>query len=1086
MLSGSNGFQYSIVCQRKLKTIFLFFFLFLVFLIGGTPASAANTQKGDSTTLLQADRNLFSQNNITNWMPCNASNISGPCGGEITGSTWEERLVEVVEKYGSMLMNMQIEYGIPWEIPIIHAHAESHFGLADPSVAHTTELCGYYNWMGYKYGNSSLYGISADEMGSCRAWHSDGGFGSMYENLADMFMSFAADYLRNGAYDAAFEYAQPSNFDPRQFLLAETDGIYCTAGCGSYYLSVYDQDIDKIHEVAKSMGYPTSTELQKQKDIPKGGNWPVNGDIKNQINAEPHSLHADCSSMSTGRTSAGGGKTNGTYTGDGSDVTVIGDSISYGAQSIYNEKLPNADLYVQSSKPFWDPSGYDAQGGEDGLTILKKLKDEGKLRQNLVFALGSNNGNKSGRAVSEDKLNELLDLASSCEKIVILTNYYRDSDKEYNINNENFKKFAEANDKVILVDWKTEASQDPGKYMQDAVHPNAEGGQLFVDLIMQGLGTSSNTNKQDDPCCEKPDQATTISGGLTEAQAQKIADYYNADSTPLGSGYYQGTKENCVAFSGWFVANLTDLTGGNTDNPTRGDGLDTAGNLAADYHLETSDKPIAFSVFSNPGGTVVHGSDNHTGIVVGVEGDEVITIEAAWGGWRGKSDGLAYVWRYSMPESGILYADLNGHINTDKLSEILGESVSTSYNSNSDGVASSTVQWADGWITGGMEGYVKEPAVGSSYKLGDSAHNGDYSTVSPKDGSSGPNKITLHSTDGDAGDGNSGLALYGNDHGHGIFPAHFTINMKTKKVFQHLPITKPADAVASHDDAAGVQIEIIGFSDDHKDSDWYLLNSDNFSDDSWAYLGKLLAAISSETSIPLTTNVDWESPSRLSVNDFKNYKGILGHMHVPDNDHTDPGNIWNMVSKSLQGQNDDPCDNNTWTGDFPWYNQCDDRWANAEFGPPCPGGGNNVCEGGCGVASFAMMATALTGKEILPDEVGKYAGDRGGHVCGAGSSHSLPAIIADHFGLKHEDMGSPSMEEVSAKLKDGWMIWTCGNGGEPFTSGGHCIGIRGITGSGKWLVADSKGNGEDNTLNKEWDPSTIYPTMNTFQAIKRK
>ena len=132
-----------------------------------------------------------------------------------------------------------------------------------------------------------------------------------------------------------------------------------------------------------------------------------------------------------------------------------------------------------------------------------------------------------------------------------------------------------------------------------------------------------------------------------------------------------GTKENCVSFSAWFVSYLTDVAPGTT-NPTSGDGLDVAGNLVSDYSLSGGDTPQVWSVFSNPSGTPVNGSSNHTGVIVGIENGEAITIEAAWGGWAGSDNGLARVWRYSMPESGMYYAYLSDHLESSKISEIVG------------------------------------------------------------------------------------------------------------------------------------------------------------------------------------------------------------------------------------------------------------------------------------------------------------------------------------------------------------------------------------------------------------------------------
>ena len=70
-------------------------------------------------------------------------------------------------------------------------------------------------------------------------------------------------------------------------------------------------------------------------------------------------------------------------------------------------------------------------------------------------------------------------------------------------------------------------------------------------------------------------------------------------------------------------------------------------------------------------------------------------------------------------------------------------------------------------------------------------------------------------------------------------------------------------------------------------------------EEDWDYLTLLLQAISEQTGIPLTSTVDWESRN-LSETAFKNYVGILGHQHGPKDVHKDPGNIWPMVSASIE------------------------------------------------------------------------------------------------------------------------------------------------------------------------------------------
>ena len=191
------------------------------------------------------------------------------------------------------------------------------------------------------------------------------------------------------------------------------------------------------------------------------------------------------------------------------------------------------------------------------------------------------------------------------------------------------------------------------------------------------------------------------------------------------------------------------------------------------------------------------------------------------------------------------------------------------------------ISWgSDGFISSGLPGYTKEvPASGWSNET----ENRAFTT-------SGPNKILLHSTEGSTG----GLAAYpsGNH-----YAAHFTLDAVNKKVSQHYSINVASQAIKAVDQEGPIQIELVGFSQGHEDSKYRL---SNWGEDEWDYVALVLTAIAEETGIPLTTSVDWANPSRLASKEiFKNYSGILGHMHAYANDHVDPGNIWPMLSEAL-------------------------------------------------------------------------------------------------------------------------------------------------------------------------------------------
>ena len=191
-------------------------------------------------------------------------------------------------------------------------------------------------------------------------------------------------------------------------------------------------------------------------------------------------------------------------------------------------------------------------------------------------------------------------------------------------------------------------------------------------MAIRGNGSCTNTKG----FCNSSGGAI-VEGGLTWEQAEKIADYYNSDEyTPLEMfpDLPMGTKKNCSSFSSWFASYLTNLDPSDTkrvvDHPADGpvfvDSL-----VKKNPSVKAGDTPQVWSIFSTASQTTkINGSSFHTGVIVGIEGDEMIYIDAAYGNnapGRG-----AKVNREKIPESGIKYAYLADRLNTKNLSAILG------------------------------------------------------------------------------------------------------------------------------------------------------------------------------------------------------------------------------------------------------------------------------------------------------------------------------------------------------------------------------------------------------------------------------
>lgn len=295
---------------------------------------------------------------------------------------------------------------------------------------------------------------------------------------------------------------------------------------------------------------------------------------------------------------------------DGSNVTIIGDSITVGSEAKIRELLPKADIRAQESKQFY--TGTSENPG--GVAILKELIDNNSLRDVLVYALGTNSS-----GVTESQAKEIVDLAGSSRKVVFVTNYTTLND--YLGNNNTFTKVKNEESNVLIADWKAAIESDALKYLgDDGIHPNDEGRGLFASIIANAINGVESLKSI---CIEG-----SVDGGLTETQAQRLANYYNGPDVDAIKWALPSGKKNCVSFSKWFAGYFTGLSwaGGN--------GWAVAQNFAGKHGLSKGTEPRPFSIFSNPRSSIMCKEEGrpcgHTGIVVAVSGDKITTIEAVY------------------------------------------------------------------------------------------------------------------------------------------------------------------------------------------------------------------------------------------------------------------------------------------------------------------------------------------------------------------------------------------------------------------------------------------------------------------------
>ncbi|MFF9901206.1 peptidoglycan-binding protein [Streptomyces longispororuber] len=169
-----------------------------------------------------------------------------------------------------------------------------------------------------------------------------------------------------------------------------------------------------------------------------------------------------------------------------------------------------------------------------------------------------------------------------------------------------------------------------------------------------------------------------------------------------------------------------------------------------------------------------------------------------------------------------------------------------------------------------------------------------------------PNVVVLHTTEGPS------IVSYRNGADAPNLTAGPDFKNKRFKIYQHFALNRSARALVN---AGGgvetntlnvVQIELIGTCDPKHRHTWGSLKAGRdylFWPDApdWAYtaLAELLAWLHKNLGIPLKGPKQWpaypasygRTSARMTFSEWNAFKGVCGHLHVPENHHGDPGSI---------------------------------------------------------------------------------------------------------------------------------------------------------------------------------------------------
>ena len=218
-------------------------------------------------------------------------------GGEVvTSGSGYEALKSATRKYGEYAMEMQKEYGTPWEVVLAQMQIESSVGTAGHAVQGATN-----NWLGI---------TGSGDMGSYTS--SKGRKWARFSTVEKSIEAWAGPrVLRNGIYDDAFAYLDPNNWHLKNFLV-KMISHYAPGSDGnnesSYVNMIMNLINGPIREVREEKGWLSSEEFAKENNIPIGGKHPLGQKVQASESTSSDGVATPSSEYCAGR--SGGGSCN--------------------------------------------------------------------------------------------------------------------------------------------------------------------------------------------------------------------------------------------------------------------------------------------------------------------------------------------------------------------------------------------------------------------------------------------------------------------------------------------------------------------------------------------------------------------------------------------------------------------------------------------------------------------------------------------------------------------------------------------------------------------------------------------------------
>ena len=225
----------------------------------------------------------------------------------------------------------------------------------------------------------------------------------------------------------------------------------------------------------------------------------------------------------------------------------------------------------------------------------------------------------------------------------------------------------------------------------------------------------------------------------------------------------------------------------------------------------------------------------------------------------------------------------------------------------------------------------------------------------------------------------------------------------------------------------------------------------------------------------------WDQRKEHSNNIVSKYNELAGVGTAPQPEAPESINNYNLPESGIRTitlENGNKLDIPQKIGNWYYWSQWDSEWGSQPY--TSTGNKNQTMRSSaCGPSSYAIVASSLLNKEILPIDIANKSVADGFRTADDGTDHRMFGDYAQKDGLRMHNLNK-DFNEIKKYIEEGGTVIVNGKDSidsTPATSGGHFYVIAGVTSEGKFIVLDPNSISKTRTA---WDPNTILSANQGF------